>query len=142
MDEVRQLRDPLRTPASEYELFVQRMLDLAVQRPARSRQIVAALRSAEERGSGWSSRGCLATTEARVPGFVWRAKSLASGATPRSTRAVPRPSAPEASARRGLKAWAELHAIQQGVPVKVSDPLTLRIVADILGRQDEKARQA
>ena len=49
MDEVRQLRDPLRTPESEYTLFVQRMLDLAVQQPARSRQVVAALAQAEER---------------------------------------------------------------------------------------------
>lgn len=47
--EVRLLRDPLRTPESEYTIFVQRMLDLAVQQPARSRQIVAALTEAEKR---------------------------------------------------------------------------------------------
>lgn len=49
MSEVRQLRDPLRTPESEYTIFVQRMLDLAVAQPARSSQIVRALTEAEKR---------------------------------------------------------------------------------------------
>jgi hypothetical protein len=54
MDEVRQLRDPLRTPESEYTLFVQRMLDQAALFTAagqadRSSQIVRALTEAEKR---------------------------------------------------------------------------------------------
>ena len=52
--EVQQLRDPLRTPESEYTIFVQRMLDQAASftaagQPARSSQIVAALTQAEKR---------------------------------------------------------------------------------------------
>ena len=52
--EIRFLRDPLRTPESEYTLFVQRMLDLAVQHSAarrwdRSGAIVRALTEAEKR---------------------------------------------------------------------------------------------
>jgi hypothetical protein len=43
--------------------------------------------------------------------------------------------------RRRAQAWVERAAIEQGLPVKVSDPLTLRIVANILQAQREKARQ-
>jgi hypothetical protein len=44
--------------------------------------------------------------------------------------------------RRRAHAWVERHAIEQGVPVKVSDPLTLRFIADILNAGREKRRQA
>jgi hypothetical protein len=54
MDEVRQLRDPLRTPEFEYQVFVQSMLDQAALFAAagqsdRSRQIVAGLTENEMR---------------------------------------------------------------------------------------------
>ena len=44
--------------------------------------------------------------------------------------------------RRRAQAWVERAAIEQGVPVKVSDPLTLRFIADILLAGREKRRQA
>ena len=49
MGEVLQLRHPLRTPAWEYDDFVQRMLDLAAEQPERASEVMAALAEAEER---------------------------------------------------------------------------------------------
>jgi hypothetical protein len=39
------------------------------------------------------------------------------------------------------KAWVERNCAEQGVPVKLSDPLTLRRIADILGAARD-AREA
>jgi hypothetical protein len=39
------------------------------------------------------------------------------------------------------KAWVERACAEQGVPVKLSDPVTLRRIADILGEARE-AREA
>jgi hypothetical protein len=44
--------------------------------------------------------------------------------------------------RRRAHAWAERTAIEQGLPVKIDNPLILKTVADILRPQDKKRRQA
>jgi hypothetical protein len=38
--------------------------------------------------------------------------------------------------------WVEYHCAQQGIPVKVSDPLTIERIAAILASPRKKRRQA
>lgn len=71
-----------------------------------------------------------------------RLRGLSAGQPgPRGYAAYPEARMTDEELRRRAHAWVERHAIQQGVPGKISDPLTLRIVADILQAQREKSRR-
>jgi hypothetical protein len=52
------------------------------------------------------------------------------------------PAEPDEEYQRRVKAWVEYHCAEQGLPVKVSDPLTLDRIAAIFASAREKRTQA
>lgn len=51
-------------------------------------------------------------------------------------------SAPQRDMSERAKAWVEWACAEQGVPVKLSDPLALRRIADILGESRDARERA